>query len=237
MPADPFHAFGPAHIAIGAAIPLVAVALAFAIREFPSRAAFVRLSLAWVLAIDALSWYAVSFTRGDVRPPHGLPLDLCDAVVWVTVYALVKGRPWALETAYYLGLAGSGMALLTPDLGSNASTWDVAQFFIAHGLVIVAVLLLVLTRVVHPRPGAWWRAFLTANAYAAFVAAFDAIFGTNYMYLREKPQAGTLLDLLGPWPLYILAAEPVALTLLVALDLPFRGGRRRWGSGLRGARG
>ena len=193
-----FHAFGPAHIAIGAAIPLVAVALAFAIREFPSRAPFVRLSLAWVLAIDALSWYAVSFTRGDVRPPHGLPLNLCDAVVWVTVYALVKERPWALETAYYLGLAGSGMALLTPDLGSNASTWDVAQFFIAHGLVIVAVLLLVLTRVVHPRPGAWWRAFLTANAYAAFVAAFDAIF--ERPSTCRKPQAGTLLICSGRGP-------------------------------------
>lgn len=227
MPGEPIPTFGLAHTAIVAAVPALAAALSWVVRRSPSLGTPVRRSLAAVLAVDALSSYVVAFVHGAVRPPHGLPLDLCDVVVWVTVFALATGRPSALEAAYFLGIAGSGMALLTPDVGAGASAWEAAQFFVAHGLVVAAVLFLVFAGALTPRPRAWLRVFLIVNVYAAFVAVFDACFGTNYMYLREKPQAGTLLDLLGPWPLYILAAEPVALALLLALDLPFRRGRGR----------
>jgi hypothetical integral membrane protein (TIGR02206 family) len=90
--------------------------------------------------------------------------------------------------------------------------------------VVAAVLFLVWAGALRPRPGAWWRAFLAVNAYALAVGAFDLAFGTNYMYLREKPAAGSLLDLLGPWPWYLLAGDAVALALLWLLDLPFRRG-------------
>jgi hypothetical integral membrane protein (TIGR02206 family) len=226
MPADSFHPLGPAHVGILAAVPVLAAALASAAREDPTRAVWVRFGLASALFGDSLAWYAVTFARGEVRPPHGLPLDLCDLMAWVTVYALVAGRAWALEGAYFLGLAGSGMALLTPDIGARFPSWEAAQFFVAHGLVVGAVLFLVWTGALRPRPRAWWGAFLSLNAYAALVAVFDACFGTNYMYLRDKPQAETLLDLLGPWPVYILAAEPVALILLRVLALPFQSGPR-----------
>jgi hypothetical integral membrane protein (TIGR02206 family) len=207
---------------------VAAATLAAVARRRPSLAPGIRLVLAAAIAVDALGWYGFALGSGAARPPHGLPLELCDVVLGVTAYALAAGTPWALETAYFLGLAGSGMALLTPDLGAGSPPWAIAQFFVMHGLVVGSVLFLVLAGLLRPRPGAWWRVFVGVNAYAALVALFDAIFGTNYMYLRAKPQAGTLLDLLGPWPVYVLAAEPVALLLLLALDLPFRrrGGRR-----------
>jgi hypothetical integral membrane protein (TIGR02206 family) len=173
----------------------------------------------------------VPLATGAVRLPHGLPLDLCDAVEWVTVYALLAGRPWALEVTWFLGLAGSGMALLTPDVGAELGSWSAVQFFAAHGGVVAAALFLAGAGALRPRPGAWWRVFVGLNAYAAAVALFDARLGTNYMYLREKPPSASLLDLLGPWPWYVLAAEPVALLLLLALDLPFRRARARGGAG------
>jgi hypothetical integral membrane protein (TIGR02206 family) len=131
-------------------------------------------------------------------------------------------RPWALDLLYYLALAGGGMAVLTPDVGGATAPYPAAKFFASHGAVVASTLFLVWTGALRPRPGSWWRVFLQVNAYAAFVAVVNARYGTNYMFLREKPEAGTLLDLLGPWPWYVLGGEVVALALLWLLYLPFR---------------
>jgi hypothetical integral membrane protein (TIGR02206 family) len=214
--------FSPAHLAILAAVPASAAALAALARRRPGTARPLRLALAWAIAADAVGWYSYTFHRGWLDPPAGLPLDLCDVVLGLTVVALVTARAWALEAVYYLGLGGSGMALLTPDLGADVPAHAAAQFFVAHGAVVVAVLFLLLTGTLRPRPGSWWRVFLAANAYAVLVAAFDVRFGTNYLYLREKPASATLLDLLGPWPWYVLAGDAVALLVMWLLQLPFR---------------
>ena len=53
------------------------------------------------------------------------------------------------------------------------------------------------------------------------VGVVDGLWGMNFLYLREKPWAPTLLDWLGPWPVYILAVEALALVLFLLLALPF----------------
>ncbi len=214
--------FSPIHLAIVAAVPATGAALAAWALARPPAARPIRFALAAAIAAHELAWYGYTAAAGSFRPPHGLPLDLCDVVLWLTVYALATLRPWALDLVYYLGLAGSGMAILTPDVGAPFPSYPAASFFLAHGGVVAAILFLVLAGMLRPRRGSWWRALVWANAYAAVVFVFDATFGTNYMYLREKPAAPSLLDWLGPWPWYILGAEVVAVILLLLLYLPFR---------------
>jgi uncharacterized membrane protein YwaF len=64
------------------------------------------------------------------------------------------------------------------------------------------------------RQGALWRAFGVLLAFAASVGLCNATFKTNYMYLCNKPKSATLLDVLAPWPVYLLLAFGLAFTLL-----------------------
>jgi hypothetical integral membrane protein (TIGR02206 family) len=208
------------------AVAVLAVALAGALarasrrRRAADRA--IRIGLAAALASNELVWYRHVLALGWVDPPRGLPLDLCDLVLWLTVVGLVLDRPRLREVLYFLALAGTGMAVLTPDLGGGEGAYVTGRYFVAHGGIVTAILYLVLSGALRPRPGGWWRALLWVNAYALAIGAFDLATGTNYFYLREKPSAPSLLDVLGPWPWYILGGEAVAALLFLALSLPFR---------------
>ena len=62
--------------------------------------------------------------------------------------------------------------------------------------------------------------------YAAAVGAVDAVWGMNFLYLCGKPQAPTPLDVLGPWPAYLVVADGIALALFALLEAVFRGAWR-----------
>ncbi len=151
-----------------------------------------------------------------------LPLQLCDATLWVTVLACITLTPAMVEFSYFAGFAGAGMALLTPDLWSPWPSYPAVYFFVAHGGIVIGAAVLVFGRIFSLQRGAVWRAFGWLLAYAVVVGAFDGIFKANYMYLRMKPGNASLLDALGPWPMYLIAGAAVGLALFGMLWLPVR---------------
>ncbi len=217
-----FQFFGPAHLCILAAVPLLAALLTFIQWRLPAGSKILRISLGTILLLDSAAYYSTLAANGQLSDPDHLPLQLCDASLCLVIVALFTLNKFVYDLAYYGALAGATMALLTPNVtGPFPSLWTV-QFFIDHGLIVAGALYLVWSGQARPSKGSVLRAMLWLNIYAAFVGTIDWIFKTNYMYLRAKPQNGSLLNFLGPWPWYILAAEGVALVVFGLLYLPFR---------------
>jgi hypothetical integral membrane protein (TIGR02206 family) len=221
MPAN-LHLFGPVHLLILAAVPLLAASLATFQRKLPPGSKSLRLALAVLLFVTSMMYYGYMAMHGQLMFPSLLPLQLCDLSLWLVILALLTLNPLVFDLAYYPALAGASMSLLTPNLSQGAPAFLCVQFFLDHGLIVVGVLYLIWSRQARPRPMSVARAMLFVNIFAAAVGAFDFIYKTNYMFLRAKPERVSLLDYLGPWPAYILSGEVVGLLLFTLLYLPFR---------------
>ncbi len=217
-----FVLFGPAHFVFLASIPVAALLLTRAARGNPARGRLIRLALGWFLLVNELVWYSFRIITEGVRFPEGLPLNLCDLSLWLTVAALLTLNRWAYEPAWFAGQAGAAMAVLTPELWAPTWSYPTLYFFTAHGGIIAAMLFLVFSRQARPGPSAFWRGLLVLHVWAAFVGAFNLVFRTNYMFLCEKPSAASLLDYMGPWPWYVATGDALAVILFLLLALPFR---------------
>lgn len=216
-------------LAIATSVVIVAALVAAArLRPGPwTRIACI--ALAAILVSAEVGWWvylvATHATGADLAT--ALPLQLCDAAIFIAALALLFRQQLLVEVTYFWGLAGTIQAVITPDLPQHFPSFPFFQYYVAHDGIVAAALFLVVGLGQWPRRDAVTRVAVITLAYALLVGAIDAATGANYMYLRSKPESASLLDLLGPWPFYIAWASLVGAMLLLIFDAPFRWLRRR----------
>ena len=156
--------------------------------------------------------------RGQWSAEVNLPLQLSDAVALVSVATLWRPQSALLvELVYFWALTASLQAVITPDVGQSFPDVLFFTYFVTHGGALAAACLLVFGMRRAPRPNAVWRVYAITLAFACLAAVGTLLTGGNYMFLRHKPAHGSLLDFMGPWPVYILVAAPLALVIFLAL--------------------
>ncbi len=206
-----------AHLFWIATIALASVGLSVLTR----RDRIPKLVLRWGLAIFMVGGELQRYFKDGMAFPDRMPLHLCNLSTWAAVLACLTLSPLAGEFTYFAGLAGAGLAILSPDMGSEWNT----RFFVNHGGLIVTAIVLFAGRLIPMRRGAMWRSYALLLTYAALLGVYNWAFHTNYGYLAHKPEQKTLFDLLGPWPYYIGGLALLGLVIFALLGLPFRSKR------------
>jgi hypothetical integral membrane protein (TIGR02206 family) len=180
--------------------------------------------VARVIAIITSLTVAIGITLrlwlGSFDPVIDIPLGLCPLLGLLIPFLIWNPNRRVQEVLYFLVLAGTVQAVLTPDLPEAFPHYGFFSYWIYHIGLIVTIIHLTTTLGFVPGKGSLWRAFGWLQAYAAIMFVINITFGTNFFYLAQKPPTASLLDYLGPWPVYILFAEILALLLMGLIYLP-----------------
>ncbi|MGH3964422.1 MAG: TIGR02206 family membrane protein [Pseudonocardiaceae bacterium] len=237
LAAQPFVAYGLSHGVVVLVLTVVAAALVVLGRrhrgtptELPLSRAFAVVFAAFLVPVEVF-W----LLPGQSGIAHSLPLQLCDLAAMATVWALWSHSPTAFALTYFWGLTLTSQAFLSPELhGPDFPSLQFLSFFGMHSLVLWAAIYL--TWGVGLRPG--WRSYrialLVTIGWAVVMFAVNHALGTNYGFLNTKPQAASLLDMLGPWPWYLLSALLLTATFWALITYPWT--RRTHSAGSAGLR-
>jgi hypothetical integral membrane protein (TIGR02206 family) len=187
-----------------------------------------RRGFALVIAVVVVGFQIYWLTPAAYSRNTSWPLQLSDLADYTAAFALwTRGQRTSAFT-YYVGLTLTVMALVTPSLGQSFPDPRWFGFWLRHIFVVWAAVYLVWGLGFRPT----WRLYritvVAVLVWAAVAYAFNVALDTNYGYLVNKPSAGTLLDLFGPWPWYVLVAMALLLTgWAVVFTLPWELSARR----------
>jgi hypothetical integral membrane protein (TIGR02206 family) len=220
---DPFKLFGLPHIAAMGVIALINVAIICFGRRFSSHwRSIVRYVLAFVLISAETAWHVWNLATGQWTIQKMLPLHLCSVLVWLSAAMLLTKSYRIYEFAYLLGIAGAAQAIITPDAGQYGFPhFRFFQVFVSHGAIVTSAVFMTIVASYRPSPKSILRVAVAGNLYMLFVAAVNALVGSNYLFIAHKPETASLLDVLPPWPWYILYIEGIGLVMILLLYLPF----------------
>lgn len=183
---------------------------------------FFRYFAVTILILNELAWHTWCVYWGVWSIKTNLPLHLCSICLWLTIFMLFTRNSTMYEIVYFLGIGGAAQALLTPDISRYGFPHFLAfQTFIGHGLLVIVAIYMTVVEGYRPTLQSFKRVFIWTNIYMIPVFFINLAIGSNYLFIRHKPEFPTLLDLLGPWPWYILQLEVVGFAIISLLYIPF----------------
>lgn len=220
---QPFVIFGSSHLT-AIALTLAAPAALSSWTRRSRRAQTdrtIRRALAAVIALNWALWMYLLYAKNWLNIGNEIPLNLCDWATVATFVALAWPGQKSFELAYFWALCGTLQAIITPDCIYDFPDAQFTLFFVYHGAIIASVLYLVFGRGMRPYPSSIPRVIGWTVLYAATAGAADAWLGTDYGFLRAKPDHTTFLDVLAPWPWYLPELAVAALVLMAVFYAPF----------------
>lgn len=233
LAADRFQAFSTEHlvlmlVAVGGCAVAVLAGRRLARGEAGTEQRVRRTAAVAILAFT-LPLQTLQLLPGDFDLGTSLPLQVCDLSWMLAAFALWTRHPGATALLYFWGTTLVTQAIVTPSLQQAFPDPRWWMFWGMHFASVWAMCLLLGLGHRPTWPGYRFAAAVTSG-WVLTMMAFNAATGTNYGYLNRKPSVSSPLDLLGPWPTYVVVEVLVIAAVWALITLPWVL-RRRTGRG------
>lgn len=167
---------------------------------------------------------AMDFYREGImseRWQEGLPLHLCDfSTMAIILYFITLHRDFFVF-AFFFGIAGGGMSILTPDTVYGFPYIGYIQSQIGHTMILLGVTYAMVIDNQRPFLKDVPKVFMYATILLAFTYLMNYLLGTNYWFLAEKPIGNNITAFMRAEPFHIIDLYIVALLVCYSMYLPF----------------
>jgi hypothetical integral membrane protein (TIGR02206 family) len=220
---EPFHFLGLPHLVVLGVIMAINVALVCFRKSFDHRSRlYLRYSLAILLLSNEAGWHLWNWLTGQWTIQKMLPLHLSSLMVYLSAISLITNSARWYHLIYFLGIGSAIQPLLTPDITIYGFPhYRVFQTFITHGGILTTGCYIIFIEKYSPSWKSMLRAFIEVILYMGCVGMVNAWIGSNYLFLAHKPSTPTIMDILGPWPWYILGIVGIGIISFLLLYAPF----------------
>jgi hypothetical integral membrane protein (TIGR02206 family) len=155
------------------------------------------------------------------RWQEGLPLHLCDfSTMAVILYFLTQKRDFFVF-AFFFGIAGGGMSILTPDTVYGFPYIGYIQSQIGHTMILMGVAYALIIDKQRPYLIDVPKALFYASILLLFTYFMNYLLGTNYWFLAEKPIGDNITSFMRPEPFHIIDLYIAAIVICYAIYLPY----------------
>jgi len=186
--------------------------------------------LSYVISFAVIMNGIIEIMLGRFDLSEDLPLIFCNLIaLFLPIYTYYR-KQFLFDVLYYIILAGAIQSVSTPSIELSLPFYDTIKFWIVHGGLIIFILFIIFLIKTWPTFKGIMHAFLFVQVYVVLIIGINYLLGANYLFLNEKPQTASILDLLGDWPYYILIMDVLLIPYFGILYLPIWIIRKKWGN-------
>ena len=212
---------GPSHIF---SVILSFLAIIYIPKYFVQSSEKAQQIFASLIIITLLINQVMDFYREGImsdRWQEGLPLHLCDfSTMAVILYFLTQKRDFFVF-AFFFGIAGGGMSILTPDTVYGFPYIGYIQSQIGHTMILMGVTYAMIIDKQRPYLIDVPKALFYASILLLFTYFMNYVLGTNYWFLAEKPIGDNIISFMRPEPFHIIDLYIAAIVICYAIYLPY----------------
>lgn len=155
------------------------------------------------------------------------PIHICHlAAISMGLFLILK-KEFLFEIAYFWGLSGNLLAMVTPDMKYGFPNLEFIMFYFGHGLLLLSILFACVCLKTNLRWSSIVRVFIATililpAMYGLNIALESYQPNVNYWYLMITPGPDTILSLFPEPPWHIPYVAVTALLIFIVSFIPYK---------------